>query len=89
MDLNIFKKKPETIVPDLTCKTEIVLSDGKFATIHHVRVGHFLKCKNENTDMTAISLLKELVKIDGEFLTTKDIMNLKLEDFTTITKHLL
>ena len=87
MNLNIFKTKIRE--PELTCKTEIVLSDGKFATIHHVRVGHFIKCKSDDSETTAINLIKALVKVDGWPLDTEDVMNLKLEDFHLITKHLL
>ncbi len=69
-------------------KTEIILSDGRFATIHKVKLGHALASQDENQIHQAAKLIHLTVKIDDKHPTILEILNLDLEDFHLIMHHL-
>jgi hypothetical protein len=69
-------------------KAEVVLSDGRFATIYKVKVGHILAAEDENQMHQAVKLIAVTVRIDDKFPTIEDVLNLDVEDFHKIMHQL-
>lgn len=65
-------------------KSEIVLNDGRFASIFNVKVGHMLAAQDKDQFTQMIKLVTLVVKIDDKELTAKDVLNLDQRDFNKI-----
>jgi len=62
----------------------LILSDGRFATVYFIKVGHLLAAEDSNPMYQAVKLINQVVKIDDEFPTIEDILELNVEDFHKI-----
>lgn len=72
-------------------KSEIILSDGRFATIFKTKAGHMIVAKSvglENLDLVFVRLFLQVVKIDDKELTLDDVMNLDNDDYLAIVKEI-
>ncbi len=69
-------------------KSEIVLSDGRFASIYKVKVGHLLAAEDINPMHQAVKLIAVTVKIDDKFPSIEEILRLDVEDFHKIMNQL-
>lgn len=69
-------------------KGEIVLSDGRFAAIHKIKVGHIVLSRAETELMSALKLIAVAVKIEDKVPTNEDLFNLNMEDFYKIMEAL-
>ncbi len=65
-------------------KAEVILSDGRFATIHKIRVGHLLASSSNDPLQNAVKLIINSVKIDDKVPEPIDILNLEVRDFHKI-----
>ncbi len=65
---------------------EIVLTDGRFAEIHRLRVIHVLGTESLSDFKRAVKIMMNVVKIDGKEPTLEDILTLDLDDFNNILK---
>ena len=65
-------------------KGELVLSDGRFATVFKLKVGHLLLARDPDDLSRMLKLLTVTVKLDGEPMTMKDAVNLELDDFNNL-----
>lgn len=71
-------------------KGEVILSDGRFVTIHKIKVGHLLASHNgSSSDLeSAIKLITVTTKIDDVSPSVHDVLNLEREDFHKIMEAL-
>jgi hypothetical protein len=69
-------------------KSEIILSDGRFATIHHMKVIHLALSEHENEYIRASKLISFLVKIDEQPVTVLDAFGLSPKDFIAIAREI-
>lgn len=69
-------------------KSEVVLSDGTFVTIHKVKIGHLLLSQDICELSRALKLISVTTKFDDKKPTTQDVLNLDLEDFHKIMEQL-
>ena len=69
-------------------KSEIILSDGRFATIYKLKLGHLVLAHDNNPMHQAVKLISCAVKIDDKFPEVQEVMNLEVEDFHKIMHHL-
>ncbi len=70
-------------------KGEVVLSDGRFATLFKVKAGHFLMSQDPNKMIELCKIMTMTVRVDDKLLTTQEVFNLDIEDFNKIAHHLL
>lgn len=68
----------------LDSKSEIILEDGRFASIHKVRVGHLLAAQDPDPMVQMVKLIALTVKIDNNKVSVKDVLNLEIKDFQKI-----
>lgn len=69
-------------------KGELVLNDGRFATVFKLKVGHLLLSQDMNDLLRMCKLLSITVRIDGEPVTVEDVLNLDIEDFNNLMAFL-
>jgi hypothetical protein len=69
-------------------KSEIVLSDGRFATVCKVKIGHVIASQDENPMHQAVKLISIAVKIDDKTPTIQEVLHLDVEDFIKIMHQL-
>lgn len=69
-------------------KGEVILSDGRFVTIHKVKIGHLLASYGSSDLETAIRLITVTTKIDDVAPTVHDVLNLDRDDFHKIMEAL-
>jgi hypothetical protein len=65
-------------------KAEVVLSDGRFATVYKVKLGHVFYSQDENVIIRSVKLIVSIVKIDDKQPTIEEVFNLNIEDFYLI-----
>jgi hypothetical protein len=69
-------------------KAEIVLSDGSFASIYHLKLGHLVLTEDSSDMLRAAKLITLTVKIDDKYIGIEEALNLNVSDFNLIIKHL-
>ena len=69
-------------------KGEVILSDGRFVTIHKIKIGHIFAAQAGSDLEAAIRLVSLTTKIDDVSPTVQDILNLDREDFHKIMEAL-
>ena len=79
---------PEQLYIAAEKKAEVVLSDGRFATIFKVKAGHIAMSLDNNKMFECFKVMTCTVKIDDKPITMQQAFNLDIEDFNTICKHL-
>jgi hypothetical protein len=65
-------------------KGEVILSDGRFVTIHKLKLGHLYLSKDDNEMAQAIKLISFTTKIDDKPPSLEEVLNLDVEDFNKI-----
>lgn len=65
-------------------KAEIILEDGRFASIHKVKVGHMIVAQDADPLVQMAKLITLVVKIDNQPVSVKDVLNLDIKDFSKI-----
>lgn len=73
---------PEPV--QLDKKGEVILSDGRFVSIHKVKIGHLYACQDDNEIGRAIKLIALTTKIDDKTPKIEEILNLDVDDFHKI-----
>lgn len=69
-------------------KAELILEDGRFATIHKVKLGHVIAATDPNDLHSAVKLIALCVKIDDKLPTIQEILNIDINDFHKIMAQL-
>lgn len=67
---------------------EIILSDGRFATIYKVKVAHVVVCQDLSDLISMAKLVTMCVKIDSESIKVQDVLNMEIRDFNEICNQL-
>ena len=70
-------------------RAEVVLSDGSFASIHQLKLGHLLLASDDNEFLRAAKLITLAVRIDDKNVSLQDALNLGVSDFNTIMEQLM
>ncbi len=69
-------------------KAELILEDGRFATIYKVKLGHVVAAQDPDALHFAVKLIAQCVKVDDKIPTFQEIMNFDLHDYYKIMNHL-
>ena len=69
-------------------QAELILSDGRFATIFKVKAGHIAMSLDNNKMFECFKVMTYTVKVDDKPITMQEVFNLDIEDFNKICKHL-
>jgi len=67
---------------------EVVLNDGSFAEIYKMRFKHYYRSQHPNPAMMLALLMTHIVVIEGKVMTTDQVDNLEMGDFSKIAKAL-
>ncbi len=79
---------PEELYIAAERKAEVVLSDGRFATIFKLKAGHIAMSLDNNKMFEVFKIMTMTVKIDDKPITMQDAFNLDAEDFNKICFNL-
>jgi hypothetical protein len=79
---------PDELYISAERKAEIVLSDGRFATIFKLKAGHIAMSLDNNKMFEVFKIMTMTVKIDDKPITMQDAFNLDAEDFNKICFNL-
>lgn len=69
-------------------KAEVVLSDGRFVSIHSVKMAHMYCARDPDPLMQTMKLMALITRIDDQEVKLADILNLKLEDYNLILDNM-
>jgi hypothetical protein len=69
-------------------KGEVLLSDGRFATIFKVKAGHLAMSLDHNKMHEILKIMTMTVKIDDKPITIEEAFNLDIHDFNKISHFL-
>lgn len=78
----------QELVPSNNIKAEIILKDGTFVTIEHLKIKHVMVCEDSNKMMHGLKLITCLAKFDNEVPTAERILNLDPFDYNYILYHI-
>jgi 5-enolpyruvylshikimate-3-phosphate synthase len=67
-------------------KGEVVLEDGRFVTVHKIKVGHVAVASDDNQVIQAAKLIAVSCLFDGKQAKLQDVLNLDMQDFDKIMK---
>ncbi len=79
---------PDELYISAERKAEVVLSDGRFATVFKVKAGHIAMSLDNNKMFEVFKIMTMTVKIDDKPITMQDAFNLDIEDFNKICFNL-
>lgn len=69
-------------------KGEVLLNDGRFATIFKVKAGHLAMSLDNNKMHEIMKIMTMTVKIDDKPITLEQAFNLDIHDFNKISHFL-
>ncbi len=69
-------------------KAELILEDGRFATIYKVKLGHILRAQDSDPMHFSVKLIAQCVRVDDKPLGFEEIVNFDLQDYHKIMHHL-
>lgn len=70
-------------------KAELVLKNGTFVTVYHLKMKHVLIAVDENPIMHGMKLICCLTKFDDKVPEVSEVMNLSPADYNYIMFHIL
>lgn len=79
---------PEQLYISAEQKGEVLLSDGRFATIFKVKAGHLAMSLDSNKMFEIFKIMTMTVKIDDKPITMQEAFNLDVNDFNKIIHYL-
>lgn len=79
-------------VPFVEIKTqvvaEVVLDDGRFATILKPKMGHILNAKHSDDTIWMAQLMTHVVGFDGKAVSLEEVLNITVSDFSKIAEQI-
>ena len=87
--LSKFQKKDIEIEISSPAIGEMVLSDGRFVTMHRLTAGHYALASDENQVLMAAKLIAISCKIDGVAPSFETVLSMDIKDFSAITTRLI
>lgn len=68
---------------------EMVLSDGRFVTMHKLTAGHYALATDENQVLMAAKLIAISCKFDGVAPSFETVLSMDMKDFNAIATKLI
>jgi len=68
---------------------EVVLEDGRFASVFRAKFGHIVFATDPNANMHSAKLICLCTLIDGKKVTLDEVLNISLKDATAIVEIIM
>lgn len=87
----LFKSKlqPKSLKIKSEKKAEIILSDGRFAQIFNLKLGHLVASEDSNQLMQMAKIISMCVEIDDNPLSLEEVLNFSVRDLEKIVEQLV
>jgi hypothetical protein len=69
-------------------KSEVILSDGRFAEVFKTKFVHIILSDSDNPHARLVKLITMLVKIDDKSLSVDDVLGLDIKDANELIKQI-
>lgn len=87
--LSSFRNKEIEVEISSPAVGEMVLSDGRFVTMHKLTAGHYALANDENPILLAAKLIAVSCKIDGAAPSFETVLSMDIKDFNAIANKLM